>query len=233
MKKNKFEIFLSRAHFESVYGDVKLRDDKNLRGQAADLLEKYGEDFLTPKCNLQYGWFDTWETSSFWAEDGNRRIVVVVPDTHKKEVYCVVLPDEGSDHCGANLLATCGFAISMDNEDRLKEYEREEGITLDSDKITEDCLIIEDRMLQWLDYRYGTARNEGHGSDGALQGTLFVYRNVDEINGVIEHGEPMRQSSGSWIEPDDLWEGLYYPRLWNDITVEFFDLVMEGKNEES
>ncbi len=228
MKKNKFEIFLSRAHFESVYGDVKLRDDKNLRGQAAYLLEKYGEDFLTPKGNLRHGMNNHWETSAFWAEDGNKRIVVRVPDTHRKEVYCVVLPNEGTD-----LIATCGFAIDMDNEDMLDEYERENEVTLDSDKVTEDALVIESRMLRWLDYRYGTARDEGHGSDNALQGTLFVYRNVDEIEKVIEHGEHMRQSSGSWIEPDDLWEGLHYPGLWNDITVEFFDLVMEGKNEES
>lgn len=226
MKKNKFEIFVSRAHFESVYGDVMLRDDKNLRGQAADLLEKYGDDFLTPKGNLRHGWGHHWETSSFWAEDGNKRVAVLLPDTHKKEVYCVVLPNEGTD-----LIATCGFAISMDNEDMLKEYEKEEGVTLESDKVTEDCLVIESRMLRWLDYRYGTARDEGHGSDDALQGTLFVYRNVDEIREVIEHGEPMRQSSGSWIEPDNLWEGLNYPRLWNDITIDFFDLVMENEDE--
>ena len=227
MKKNKLEIFVSRAHFESVYGDVNLRNDKNLRGQAADLLEKYGEDFLTPKGNLRHGMNDHWETSAFWAEDGNRRVAVRVPDTHKKEVHCVVLPNEGTD-----LIATCGFAISMDNEDRLKEYEREEGVTLESDKVTEDSSVIDSRIIKWLDYRYGTTRDEGYNSNNELVGTLFVYRNIDEINKVIEYGEHMRQSSGSWIEPDDLWEGLHYPRLWNDITVEFFDLVMEGKNEE-
>lgn len=227
MKKNKFEIFLSRAHFESVYGDVKLRDDKNLRGQAADLLEKYGDDFLTPKGNLRHGWTPHWETSSFWAEDGNKRVAVLLPDTHKKEVYCVVLPNEGTD-----LIATCGFAIDMDNEDMLEEYEKEEGVALESDKVTEDCVVIESRMLRWLDYRYGTARDEVHGSDDTLQGTLFVYRNIDEIREVIEDGEHMRQSSGSWIEPDNLWERLNYPRLWNDITVEFFNLVMEGENED-
>lgn len=231
MKKNKLEIFVSRAHFESVYGDVNLRNDKNLRGQAADLLEKYGEDFLTPKGNLRHGMNNHWETSSFWAEDGNKRVAVIVPDTHKKEVYCVVLPDEGSDLWGPHLIATCGFAIDMDNEDMLDEYERENGVTLDSDKVTEDALVIESRMLRWLDYRYGTARDEGHNSNDELVGTLFVYRNVDEINKVIEHGEPMRQSSGSWIEPDDLWDGLHYPRLWNDITIDFFDLVMENNNE--
>ncbi|NCU27468.1 hypothetical protein EOM86_12255 [Candidatus Nomurabacteria bacterium] len=227
MKKNKFEIFVSRAHFESVYGDVKLRDDKKLRGQAADLLEKYGEDFLTPKGNLRHGMNNHWETSSFWAEDGNKRVAVIVPDTHKKEVYCVVLPNEG------NLLATCGFAIDMDNDEILEENAGEDGITLDWDKLSEDASVIESRMLKWLDYRYGTARDEGHNSNDELVGTLFVYRNVDEINKVIEHGEPMRQSSGSWIEPDNLWEGLHYPGLWNDITVEFFNLVMEGENEES
>ena len=231
MKKNKFEIFVSRAHFESVYGDVNLRNDKNLRGQVADLLEKYGEDFLTPKGNLRHGMNNHWKTSSFWAEDGNKRIVVMVPDTHKKEVYCVVLPDEGSDLWGPHLIANCGFAIGMDNDDMLKENAREDGITLDWDKLSEDASVIESRMLRWLDYRYGTARGEGHGSDNALQGTLFVYRNVDEIEKVIEYGEPMRQSSGSWIEPDNLWDGLHYPRLWNDITVEFFDLVMENNNE--
>jgi hypothetical protein len=172
-----------------------------------------------------------WETSSFWAEDGNKRVAVIVPDTHKKEVYCVVLPDEGSDHCGANLLATCGFAISMDNDDMLKENAGEDGITLDWDKLSEDASVIESRMLKWLDYRYGTARDEGHNSNDELVGTLFVYRNVDEISEVIEHGEPMRQSSGSWSEPDNLWEGLHYPRLWNDITIDFFDLVMENNNE--
>lgn len=226
MKKNKLEIFVSRAHFESVYGDVKLRDDKKLRGQAADLLEKYGEDFLTPKGNLRHGMNNHWETSSFWAEDGNKRVAVIVPDTHKKEVHCVVLPNEG------NLIATCGFAIDMDNDDMLEENAREDGITLDWDKLSEDASVIENRMLKWLDYRYGTARDEGHNSNDELVGTLFVYRNVDEINKVIEDGDPMRQSSGSWIEPDNLWEGLHYPGLWNDITVDFFDLVMEGKNEE-
>ena len=226
MKKNKFEIFVSRAHFESVHGDVMLRDDKKLRGQVADLLEKYGEDFLTPKGNLRHGMNDHWETSAFWAEDGNRRVAVRVPDTHKKEVHCVVLPNEGTD-----LIATCGFAIDMDNDEILEENAGEDGITLDWDKLSEDASVIESRMLKWLDYRYGTARDEGHNSNDELVGTLFVYRNVDEISEVIEHGEPMRQSSGSWSEPDNLWEGLHYPRLWNDITIDFFDLVMENNNE--
>lgn len=122
------------------------------------------------------------------------------------------------------LLATCGFSIETSSEDVIKQNAAETGVTdLDWDKVNEDVQIIESAMLKWLDTMFGSARDEGHGSDDSLIGTLFIYRNLDIVKDSLDIGEPLRTGSGTLQIPE---MNLTYPELI-DISVDFYDLVEE------
>lgn len=122
------------------------------------------------------------------------------------------------------LLATCGFSIETSSEDVIKQNAAETGVTdLDWDKVNEDMQIVESAMLKWLDTMFGSARDEGHGSDDSLIGTLFIYRNLDIVKDSLDIGEPLRTGSGTLQLPE---MSLTYPELI-DISVDFFDLVEE------
>ena len=122
------------------------------------------------------------------------------------------------------LLATCGFSIETSSEDVIKQNAAEKGVTdLDWDKVSEDVQVIESAMLKWLDTMFGSARDEGHGSDDSLIGTLFVYRNLDVVKDSLDIGEPLRTSSGTLQLPE---MNLTYPELI-DISIDFYDLVEE------
>lgn len=122
------------------------------------------------------------------------------------------------------LLATCGFSIETSSEDVIKQNAAETGVTdLDWDKVNEDMQIVESAMLKWLDTMFGSARDEGHGSDDSLIGTLFIYRNLDIVKDSLDIGEPLRTGSGTLQLPE---MNLTYPELI-DISVDFFDLVEE------
>lgn len=130
------------------------------------------------------------------------------------------------------LLGTVGIAIGTDSEDMLKASAEEKGLVyadLDSDKITKDSLEIENRVAKWLEKEFGNVSLQGH-SDDDLLGDMQIYRNMDKIEDSIDRQEPLRTSSGTLSLNDipDLFDGLNYPDLYNDISVEFYDLQKEG-----
>lgn len=126
------------------------------------------------------------------------------------------------------LIANCGFSIGTSHEDVIKQNAEEDGIELDWDKVNEDIQAIETQCIAWLDKQFGSARAEGHDSDGDLIGTLFVYKNLDEIKDVIEGGEGLMTSSGTL---DILFDGLTYEGNIG-VTVNFFDVEMEDGSTE-
>jgi hypothetical protein len=133
------------------------------------------------------------------------------------------------------LLGTVGIAIGTDSEDMLKASAEERGLVyadLDSDKITKDSLEIENRVAKWLEKEFGNVSLQGH-SDNDLLGDMQIYRNMDKIEDSIDRQEPLRTGSGTLSLNDipDLFDGLNYLDLYNDISVEFYDLQKEPEME--
>jgi hypothetical protein len=121
------------------------------------------------------------------------------------------------------LIASCGFSIGTSHEDVIKQNAEEADIELDWDKINEDVQLLESQSIAWLDKEFGSARAEGHDGSDDLIGTLFVYKNLDDIKDVIDRQEGLMTSSGTL---DIAFDGLNYPGLV-DVTINFFNLEME------
>lgn len=223
MDKNKFEVFATVEQFEKRYPNREATCEyPRDKGSAAAILQNLKEVLPASTDILSYGFPKEWGTEPFYDSSGSRKILVMFPKA--EQVYGIVVSGDSGD-----LLANCGFSVGMSDDNfSIQEWEKETGKVATSEKITADATLIESRMLEWLDYRYGSARDEGHDSDNERIGTLFIYRNLEEIEEIAEDGgEPLRQSSGSWYEPEGLWEGLNYPDMWWDITLNFYDLVKE------
>lgn len=223
MDKNKFEIFTIAEQFEERYPN---REDTcgypRDKGSVAAILQSLKDALPIATDILSYGFPKEWGTASFRDSSGYRKILVTFPKA--EPVYGIVVSGESD-----GLLGTCGFSIGMSDDNfSIQEWERETGKVVTSEKLTADAMLIESRMLEWLDYRYGSARDEGHDSDNERIGTLFVYHNLDEIEEIADGGDPRCQSSGSWYEPEGLWEGLNYPDMWWGITLYFYDLKKDS-----